>query len=321
MYVEYNQRSYRGSSVSTNIIEASTQALLEVVNRIEHRRRPARRSREERTGARSGQPQSRRSRSSMPIPATPFIWFNGKLVPWEKATVHVLAHALHYGSSVFEGVRAYETPAGRGDLPPARSHAAPVRLGEDLPHPRCPSRPSRSTRPAARSSPPTACAAAPTCARSCSAATARSAWCPKIEPPVEVAIAAWEWGKYLGRGERGAGRRCLRLLLAARGAEHPAGAGQGRRQLSVEPADRRGSRAPRLRRRHRPVGRRHGERRRGREPVPGQGRRAAHARPSPTRCSAASRATRVMRWRASAASRCARARSRASCCTSPTRCS
>ncbi|MBV8341883.1 MAG: aminotransferase class IV, partial [Gammaproteobacteria bacterium] len=48
----------------------------------------------------------------MPIPATQFIWFNGKLVPWEKATVHVLAHALHYGSSVFEGVRAYETPRG-----------------------------------------------------------------------------------------------------------------------------------------------------------------------------------------------------------------
>ena len=48
----------------------------------------------------------------MPIPATPYIWFNGKLVAWEKATVHVLAHALHYGSSVFEGIRAYETPKG-----------------------------------------------------------------------------------------------------------------------------------------------------------------------------------------------------------------
>src|ERR1700748_3170410 len=48
----------------------------------------------------------------MAIPATQFIWFNGKLVPWEKATVHVLSHALHYGSSVFEGVRAYETPTG-----------------------------------------------------------------------------------------------------------------------------------------------------------------------------------------------------------------
>ena len=48
----------------------------------------------------------------MPIPATQFIWFNGKLVQWEKATVHVLSHALHYGSSVFEGVRAYQTHKG-----------------------------------------------------------------------------------------------------------------------------------------------------------------------------------------------------------------
>jgi branched-chain amino acid aminotransferase len=38
----------------------------------------------------------------MPIPATQYIWFNGKLVPWEKATVHVLSHALHYGSSAEE---------------------------------------------------------------------------------------------------------------------------------------------------------------------------------------------------------------------------
>ncbi|MBN1876970.1 MAG: branched-chain amino acid transaminase [Anaerolineae bacterium] len=37
-----------------------------------------------------------------------FIWFNGKLVPWDAATVHVGAHALHYGSSVFEGIRAYD---------------------------------------------------------------------------------------------------------------------------------------------------------------------------------------------------------------------
>ena len=47
-----------------------------------------------------------------PINPTRFIWFNGELVPWEKATVHVMTHALHYGSSVFEGVRCYETPKG-----------------------------------------------------------------------------------------------------------------------------------------------------------------------------------------------------------------
>ena len=41
-----------------------------------------------------------------------FIWMNGEMIPWEKATVHVMSHALHYGSSVFEGLRCYETPDG-----------------------------------------------------------------------------------------------------------------------------------------------------------------------------------------------------------------
>jgi branched-chain amino acid aminotransferase len=41
-----------------------------------------------------------------------FIWQNGKLVPWREATTHVLTHSLHYGMSVFEGVRAYKTDAG-----------------------------------------------------------------------------------------------------------------------------------------------------------------------------------------------------------------
>jgi branched-chain amino acid aminotransferase len=41
-----------------------------------------------------------------------YIWQNGRLVPGENATVHVLSHALHYGSSVFEGVRVYRTPEG-----------------------------------------------------------------------------------------------------------------------------------------------------------------------------------------------------------------
>ena len=40
------------------------------------------------------------------------IWFNGDLVEWRSATTHVLTHTLHYGMGVFEGVRAYETPDG-----------------------------------------------------------------------------------------------------------------------------------------------------------------------------------------------------------------
>jgi branched-chain amino acid aminotransferase len=41
-----------------------------------------------------------------------FIWYDGKLVPWREATTHVLTHSLHYGLSVFEGVRAYKTVNG-----------------------------------------------------------------------------------------------------------------------------------------------------------------------------------------------------------------
>ncbi|MHB8681665.1 MAG: branched-chain amino acid transaminase [Acidimicrobiales bacterium] len=48
----------------------------------------------------------------MPITPTEKIWLDGELVDWEKATVHVLTHSLHYGSGVFEGIRAYPTKSG-----------------------------------------------------------------------------------------------------------------------------------------------------------------------------------------------------------------
>lgn len=43
---------------------------------------------------------------------TKYIWFNGQLVNYADAKVHVLSHALHYGTAVFEGIRAYSTPKG-----------------------------------------------------------------------------------------------------------------------------------------------------------------------------------------------------------------
>jgi branched-chain amino acid aminotransferase len=48
----------------------------------------------------------------MPITPTEKIWMNGELIPWEDATVHLLTHTLHYGTGVFEGIRAYETATG-----------------------------------------------------------------------------------------------------------------------------------------------------------------------------------------------------------------
>lgn len=53
------------------------------------------------------------------------IWSDGELIPWEDATVHFLSHALHYGTSVFEGIRAYNTPEGTAVF---RLHEHMVRL-------------------------------------------------------------------------------------------------------------------------------------------------------------------------------------------------
>src|SRR6202522_4231323 len=48
----------------------------------------------------------------MPIQNTSKIWHNGNLIPWEDATLHVMSHVIHYGSSVFEGIRCYGQPHG-----------------------------------------------------------------------------------------------------------------------------------------------------------------------------------------------------------------
>ncbi len=53
-----------------------------------------------------------------------YIWFNGKIVPWAEANVHVLTHAMHYGTSVFEGIRCYNTPKVACGFSPPRAYAA-----------------------------------------------------------------------------------------------------------------------------------------------------------------------------------------------------
>ena len=75
------------------------------------------------------------------------IWMNGELVDWADATVHVGVHGLHYGTGVFEGIRAYETPSGTAvfrldehmqrlhELGAAHLHGAPV-LGRRAARPR-----------------------------------------------------------------------------------------------------------------------------------------------------------------------------------------
>ena len=48
----------------------------------------------------------------MAIPVTEFIWHNGKMIKWDDAKIHVLSHVVNYGSSLFEGIRCYETKSG-----------------------------------------------------------------------------------------------------------------------------------------------------------------------------------------------------------------
>lgn len=133
----------------------------------------------------------------MPIKATQTIWFNGKLVPWEKATVHVLTHALHYGSSVFEGIRAYETPKG----------VAIFRLTDHTRRFFDSARIYRIEMPYTEEQINAACKAVVALNGLTKGAYLRPlafrgygeiGVTPKVDPPTEVAIAAIEWGAYLG---------------------------------------------------------------------------------------------------------------------------
>jgi len=53
----------------------------------------------------------------MAIQKTDKIWHNGKFIAWDDATLHVMSHVVHYGSSVFEGIRCYALPTGPRDFP------------------------------------------------------------------------------------------------------------------------------------------------------------------------------------------------------------
>ena len=127
-----------------------------------------------------------------------YIWFNGRLVPWEQATVHVLAHALHYGSSVFEGIRVYGTPGGPRAF---RLHDHVSRLFNSA-------KLYRIAIPWAPAAIESACGQAvmangltngayirPIALRGWSGSLGVAA---PADGPVEVAIAAFEWGAYLG---------------------------------------------------------------------------------------------------------------------------
>lgn len=131
----------------------------------------------------------------MPIPEVKKIWMNGKLVDWADAKIHVLTHALHYGSGVFEGIRAYETDKG----------TAVFRLTDHI------KRLFRSAKIYRMDLPYTVEKLVEAVKETIKANELKSCYIRPIafrgygemglypmKAPVEVSIAVWPWGAYLG---------------------------------------------------------------------------------------------------------------------------
>jgi branched-chain amino acid aminotransferase len=123
------------------------------------------------------------------------IWMNGALVDWADAKVHVLSHGLHYGTSVFEGVRAYATPDGpavfRLDDHLARLERSAAMYYMPLPYTREELR--RAVHAVVSTNDLESCYIRPIAFRGYG-----TMGLFPLEAAVDVAIAAWEWGAYLG---------------------------------------------------------------------------------------------------------------------------
>jgi branched-chain amino acid aminotransferase len=123
------------------------------------------------------------------------IWMNGEFVAWEDAKVHVLTHALHYGTAVFEGIRAYETDRGTGifrhldHLDRLEQSAALYYM--DLPHTK--ERLREVTHELILRNGLKSCYIRPLVFRGYG-----PMGLDPLSNPVEAMIAVWEWGAYLG---------------------------------------------------------------------------------------------------------------------------
>jgi branched-chain amino acid aminotransferase len=131
----------------------------------------------------------------MPITPTPKIWMNGELVDWDKAQVHVLTHTLHYGTGVFEGIRAYETSQGpaifRLTEHIQRLHNSAKILGFELPY--TVDELIQATKDTVISTGLPSCYIRPIAYLGYGEMGVNPLSCQ-----VDVAIACWPWGAYLG---------------------------------------------------------------------------------------------------------------------------
>ncbi|MGZ8618982.1 MAG: branched-chain amino acid transaminase [Actinomycetota bacterium] len=131
----------------------------------------------------------------MPIAEVETIWMNGELVPWHEAKVHVLTHALHYGSGVFEGIRAYETARGPAvwhlDAHLGRMFDSAAIYHMEIPFSK--EQLVQATKDVIRANDLPACYVRPIAFRGYGEIGVNP-----LANPVDVSIAAWPWGAYLG---------------------------------------------------------------------------------------------------------------------------
>jgi len=124
------------------------------------------------------------------------IWFDGKMVPWREATVHVLTHTLHYGMGVFEGIRAYRTERGPAVFR-LRDHAARLFRSAHIMRMQMPwgrDEIERACVDVVRENGLEAAYIRPVCFLGSEGMGLRA-----DNLKTHVAIAAWEWGAYLGK--------------------------------------------------------------------------------------------------------------------------
>jgi len=133
------------------------------------------------------------------------IWMNGEIVPWEEARIHVLSHALHYGSGVFEGIRAYETERGtavfrlRDHLERLKDSAAFYYM--ELPYSLEKLR--EATHELINTNKLRSCYVRPLVFRG----YGEMGLYP-LDAPIDVMIGVWPWGGYLGEECQHQGIRC-----------------------------------------------------------------------------------------------------------------
>jgi branched-chain amino acid aminotransferase len=123
------------------------------------------------------------------------IWLNGEFVAWEDAKVHVLTHALHYGTGVFEGIRAYETPNGTAIFR-NREHLERLEKSAKLYYMELPHSPEQLrevTHELIARNGFKSCYIRPLVWRGYGPMGLNP-----LDNPVEAMVAVWEWGAYLG---------------------------------------------------------------------------------------------------------------------------